>query len=145
MKFKRLHQDPSTYVVILGSNEEVTEQLLGFAQQQKPGSASFTAIGAFERCVLGYFDWQTKKYLEIPIDDQVELLSLVGNLTWADEKPKLHAHVVVGARDGSARGGHLLKAIVRPTLEITLVESPAHLQRRYDPQARIPLIRLDDD
>jgi hypothetical protein len=46
-------------------------------------------------------------------------------------------------RDGSARGGHLLKGWVRPTLEITLVESPSHLERKLDPDAQIPLIRLD--
>ena len=109
----------------------------------KPAGASFTAMGAFQRRTLGYFDWQTRKYQENAIDEQVEVLSLIGNVAWEDEKPKLHAHMVVGLRDASARGGHLLKAIVRPTLEIMLVESPAYLHRRYDTQAHIPLIDLD--
>ncbi|HEY3964337.1 MAG TPA: PPC domain-containing DNA-binding protein [Planctomycetaceae bacterium] len=143
MKVKQICQDPSTYVLVLASGDEVNQQLLRFAGEQRPAGASFTAIGAFERCKLGYFDWQAKKYLENPIDEQVEVLSFIGNLTWDGEKPKLHAHVVVGLRDAAARGGHLLEAIVRPTLEITLVESPTHLQRRYDPQSRIPLIQLD--
>ncbi|HEX4142800.1 MAG TPA: PPC domain-containing DNA-binding protein [Pirellulales bacterium] len=143
MKFKRVSENPRTDVLVLAAGDEVSEQLLGFAKKQQSGSATFTAIGAFQSCVLGYFDWYTKEYLRNPIDDQVEVLSMIGNLTWAEDEPKLHAHVVVGMRDGSARGGHLLKAIVRPTLEIVLIESPAHLQRKLDPESRIPLIRLD--
>ncbi len=143
MKFKRIHDDPITYVLVLSTGDDVTECLLNFAKEVRPAGASFTAIGAFERCTLGYFDWPTKKYLINPVDDQVEVLSLIGNLSWEDDDPKLHAHVVVGTRDSEARGGHLLKALVRPTLEITLVESPAHLQRRYDGQSHLPLIRLE--
>ncbi|HTU27298.1 MAG TPA: PPC domain-containing DNA-binding protein [Pirellulales bacterium] len=143
MKAKQVHGDPKTFVVVLATDEEASEQLLAFAKQYRPGSASFTGIGAFQKCVLGYFDWYEKRYLENPIDDQVEVLSLVGNLSWVKDEPKLHAHVVVGRRDGTAHGGHLLKGWVRPTLEVVLVESPAHLQRQLDPQSKIPLIRLD--
>lgn len=142
MKYQQVHDDPQTYVLVLSTGDEVSEQVLSFASRQRPASASFTAIGAFERCTLGYFDWQSKKYIENRIDEQVEVLSLVGNLTWDGNQPKLHAHVVVGLRDASARGGHLLKGVVRPTLEITLVESPEHLQRFYDREAHIPLIEL---
>lgn len=143
MKFKKVHNDPVTYVLVLSTGDDVTDSLLSFAKEVRPAGASFTAIGAFERCTLGYFDWPTKKYLINPVDDQVEVLSLIGNLSWEDDDPKLHAHVVIGTRDSEARGGHLLKALVRPTLEITLVESPAHLQRRYDGQSHLPLIRLE--
>jgi hypothetical protein len=143
MKSKNIHDDPKTFVLVMATDEEVTEQILSFANKERPSGASFTAIGAFRSCVLGYFDWQTKKYLENPIDEQVEVLSLIGNLAWADERPKLHAHVTIGRRDGSTRGGHLLKAIVRPTLEIVLVESPTYLRRQLDATAQIPLIRLD--
>ena len=136
MKCAQVHADPKTFVLVLATGEEVTEQLLSFAGDHRLGSASLTAIGAFERVTLGYFDWPTKKYLENPVNEQVEVLSLIGNLTWSDAKSKLHGHVVVGLRDGSARGGHLLKAIVRPTLEVTLVESPAHLRRCFDPKPK---------
>ena len=60
-----------------------------------------------------------------------------------NDGPKVHAHVVVGKRDGSAYGGHLVEAHVRPTLEVLVVESPRHLQRRYDSEAHLALIRLD--
>lgn len=56
----------------------------------------------------------------------------------------MHAHVVVGKSDGSAHGGHLLEAYVRPTLEVVLVESPAHLRRRPDRDSGLALIDLNE-
>jgi len=73
----------------------------------------------------------------------VEVLSLVGTIApREDGEPQVHAHVVLGRSDGTTRGGHLLEAHVRPTLEVVLVESPEHLQRRTDEETGLPLISL---
>ena len=45
--------------------------------------------------------------------------------------------------DGSAKGGHLLRGVVRPTLEIVLHRSPAHLRKRHDAASGMALIDLD--
>jgi predicted DNA-binding protein with PD1-like motif len=58
------------------------------------------------------------------------------------DRPKVHAHVVVGRQDGQAYGGHLLAARVRPTLEVILVQPPAYLRRRFDPASGLALIDL---
>ncbi len=92
--------------------------------------------------MLGYFDWQKKDYTRIPVAEQVEVLALVGDIALNDGEPQLHPHVVIGKADGSAHGGHLLEAHVRPTLEVIVTESPAHLQRRSDPESGLALIRL---
>lgn len=131
-----------TFVLIFETGDEVTAGLLDFAQQHKLAAAHFTAIGAFQDLTLGYFDWQRKEYEKIPVREQVEVLSLVGNIVETEKGPKLHAHVVVGKRDGSAHGGHLVDAHVRPTLEVMLVESPNHLQRRHDDASGLALIKL---
>jgi uncharacterized protein len=74
----------------------------------------------------------TKNYREIPITEQVEVISLLGDVALgADGKPALHPHVVVSRADGIAMGG-LLKAHARPTLEVVLTESPRHLHKRKD-------------
>jgi len=131
-----------TFVLVFDTGDAVTNDLLEFARKKKLHAASFTGIGAFERVTLGYFDLQKKDYARIPIDEQVEVVSLVGNIALGDDGPKLHAHVVVGKRDGTAHGGHLIDARVRPTLEIVLVETPAHLRRRSDPATGLALIDL---
>jgi|SRR5579883_543074 len=132
-----------TYALIYETGDEVVSALKGFAKQIKPRSAHFTAIGAFSDAVLAYFDWETKKYKEIPIQEQVEVLTLAGDVAWKDDgEPVVHAHVVVGRSDGTTRGGHLMKAHVRPTLELILTEVPKHLERKHDPASGLALIRL---
>jgi hypothetical protein len=117
--------------------------LQAFAREKRLAGSHFTAIGAFREAQLGYFDWQKKDYQQIHVREQVEVLSMVGDVA-RDEQggPKLHAHVVIGKSDGTAHGGHLLEAVVRPTLEVILVESPHHLQRRHDPESGLALIRV---
>jgi len=132
--------DQRTFALIFDIDEEVMQGLRGFAAQQALRASSFTAIGALRAVTLGYFDWQKKDYDRIRIEEQVEVLSLVGNIARKGDKPKIHAHVVLGKRNGTAHGGHLLEAYVRPTLEIVVVESPAHLAREIDEETGLALI-----
>jgi len=135
-------QGQKTYVLVFDTGDEVIAGLLDFARTHDLGGSHFTAIGAFSSLVVGYFDWGKKDYKKIPLDEQVEVLSLVGDITLDEGRPKVHAHVVVGKSDGTAHGGHLLEAHVRPTLEVILVESPQHLRRQPDKASGLPLIRL---
>jgi len=144
MKSKLLDdRNGKTFAVIFDTDDEVMGGLAEFAKREGLAGSHFTAIGAFRDVTLGYFDWDKKDYLKVPLREQVEVLSLVGDVA-LDERggPKVHAHVVVGRRDGTAHGGHLIEAHVRPTLEVVLVESPRHLQRRHDPASGLALIRL---
>jgi predicted DNA-binding protein with PD1-like motif len=132
-----------TYALILQTGDEVIETLTRFARENGLDAAHFTALGAFERATLAYFDWGKRAYEDIPVEEQVEVLVLVGDIALAPEGgPKVHAHAVVGKRDGTAHGGHVQRGVVRPTLEVVLTESPKHLRRRMDPEAGIALIDL---
>ena len=144
MNSKLLHvnEGQRTYALIFNKGEEVNQTLLDFAQSNQIHAAQLSAIGAFSRVTLGYFDPASKDYKQIPIEEQVEVVSLIGNLTRKNGEPKLHAHVVVGKSDGIAYGGHLLTAKVWPTLEVVLIESPQYLQRRVDEETGLPLIDL---
>lgn len=137
------HEGQRTSAVVLETGDEVAGALRQFATRFNLRGSQFTGIGAFEDVVLGYFDWTSKEYQRIPIQEQVEVLALVGDIGVADGEPRLHAHVVVGKRDGTAHGGHLLEAHVRPTLEVVIVESPAHLERRFDAKTGLSLIRFE--
>ena len=131
-----------TFAVVFETGDEVISGLTGFAKEQKLAGSHFTAIGAFRDATLAYFDWEKKAYLKNPVREQVEVVSLVGDVALdPDGAPKVHAHVVLGRRDGTALGGHLMEAHVRPTLEVVLTETPGHLRRRHDPQSGLALIR----
>ena len=132
-----------TWALVFATGDEVMSSLADFARRQQLRAARFTAIGAFREATLGYFDWGSKQYEKIPLREQVEVLSLVGDVALEGDAPKIHAHVVVGKRDGTAHGGHLLEAHVRPTLEVMLIESPARLQRLFDPESGLALIEID--
>ncbi|MFL6279902.1 MAG: PPC domain-containing DNA-binding protein [Vicinamibacterales bacterium] len=132
--------DTNSFILVFDTGDEVTTELLAFARERSIEAASFSGIGAFQQVTLGYFEIDKRDYKRIPVDEQVEVVSLVGNIACGDDGPKLHAHVVVGRSDGSTLGGHLMDARVRPTLEIMLVESPAHLRRRSDPATGLALI-----
>ena len=143
MKSKLIHEGPQrTFAVVFATGDEVIESLLGFAREQQLTAAELTGLGALSDAVLGYFDWQKKDYKRIPIGEQVEVLNLTGNVALADGEPGLHVHIVLGKADGTAHGGHLLQAHVRPTLEVIVTESPAHLRRRSDPETGLALIQL---
>lgn len=133
--------DGKIWLLVLESGEEVKKTLEGFATREKIEAASFIALGAFQRATLGYFEWDKKTYKKIPVEEQVEVVTLAGDIVAGETgKPSLHAHTVLGRSDGSTRGGHLLEGIVRPTLEITLTQSPAHLVRKPHPELGLALI-----
>jgi predicted DNA-binding protein with PD1-like motif len=143
MKFRLLHEAPErTFAVVFDEGDEVTAGLLQFARETNLLASQFSGIGAFAKVVLGYFDLERRDYKHIPIAEQVEVLSFLGNVALKGNEHRIHAHVVVGKRDGTAHGGHLLEALVRPTLELIVTESPMHLQRVTDEKTGLPLIAL---
>lgn len=143
MRYKLLNADKQkTYAIILDSGNEVMSSIESFAKQENLKASQFTAIGAFSKATLGFFDFAIKDYVKIEIDEQVEVLNITGDISLFKNEVKIHAHAVVGKKDGTAHGGHLLKAIAHPTLEIILTESPSYLQREMDTESHIPLIKI---
>jgi predicted DNA-binding protein with PD1-like motif len=129
-----------TVALVSARGDEVMATLSVWCREQAIGAAHFTAIGAFSDATLGWFDWHSKSFREIPLDEQVEVLTLAGDVALQDDEPRVHAHVVVGRSDGTAHGGHLLRAHVRPTLELVLEQAPVYLRKRHDPESGLALI-----
>ena len=143
MQWKQIEYEPKTFVLIFDTGDEIASLLRQFAVGEGLAGSSFKAIGALSYAQLGWFNWKTKKYdPACVLSEQVELLSLIGDIALKDGVPQVHAHGVVGRADGTAHGGHLLEARVRPTCELILTESPIHLQKKYDPETGIALIQV---
>ena len=143
MRYKLISKQPKTFVLIFDIDDEITDVLKNFAVEQHLAASSFKAIGALSSVQLGWFNWNTKKYeIAAELHEQLELLSLIGDIALQDGKPQVHAHMIVGKSDGTAHGGHLLQAKVRPTCELILTESPTELQKQVDPEIGIALIKL---
>ena len=145
MKSQLIHdQVQTTFALVFEKGDEFVKEMSLFAKQQNLAASHFTAIGAFREAVLGFFDRDKKDYKKIPIKEQTEVLSLIGDIALSENEPKLHAHVVLGKADGTAYGGHLLEAHVWPTLEVVLTESPRHLRRKTDQETGLALIDISD-
>lgn len=145
MKSKLVSQSAGqrTFVLVLDPRDDPMKVIAEFASAQKVTAASLSAIGAFGRATLGWFDLSEKTYRPIEVRQQCEALSVLGDIALDDnDRPSVHIHAVVGLIDGTTRGGHLLSAVVQPTLEVTLVETPMHLHRRKRPELGISLIDL---
>jgi uncharacterized protein len=143
MKSKHIAADTETQVIILDTGEEAFAALTRFANEAGISAASLTAIGAFERATVGWFDIASRSYRKIEVNEQCEVLSAIGDIAVGDDgKPSLHVHIVLGLADGSTRGGHLLAGMVRPTLEVVLTEVPAMLRRKKRADLGIALIDL---
>jgi predicted DNA-binding protein with PD1-like motif len=133
-------QGRKVFALVFDKGEEAKQGITEFAKKNGLGASQVTAIGAFQRATLAYFDREKKEYLKLPIDEQVEVLSLIGDVVIDKGEPSVHAHCVVGRRDGTTRGGHLMEGHVWPTLEVIVSESPEHLRKRYDPETGLTLI-----
>ena len=132
--------DAKEYAVILAKGDEAFSGLTEFAEKYHVVSGHFTAIGALSRVTLGWFDLQKKMYRKIPIDEQVEVLSMIGDFALYQGKPALHTHMTVGHRDGRTSGGHVIEAVVSPTLEVFVTVEPVPLQKKHDPESGLTLI-----
>jgi len=135
--------DVVTYVVVCDPGDEAVSALTGFARSEQLEAAQITAVGAFEHATVGWFDRAAKDYRRIQVDEQCELLSLIGDVAEGEDGPILHMHVVLGLSDGTTRGGHLLEGRVFPTLEAIVTETPARLRKVLRPDIGIALIDLD--
>jgi len=129
-----------TYLLVFHTGQEVMKGLVAFARRHALVAGHLTDIGAISDAVIGYFDPQKKTYLRIEEKGQAEVLSLTGNLALRDNEPFFHIHVALGLRDGSARGGHLFEATVRPTVELVLTTYARPVRRRVDPETGLPLL-----
>ena len=144
MKYKVVEDaDVVTYVVVCDPGDEAVAALTQFARAEDLEAAQITAVGAFEGATVGWFDRQARDYRRIPVDEQCELLSLIGDVAEGQDGPILHVHAVLGLSDGTTRGGHLLEGRVYPTLEAVVTETPAELRKVLRPDIGIALIDLD--
>lgn len=132
-----------TFFLVFDRGDEVIATLRSFAERKGIRGGSFAAIGAFERATIAWWSWTSKEYERREVEEQLEVLALIGDITVENGRPKVHAHVSLGLRDGIGVGGHLLEATVRPTLEMQIVDYGLPLTRVRDKETGLSLIGMD--
>ena len=132
--------DEKVYAVIFYNADEALSGLTDFAIEHKITDAHFTGIGAVAGATLAWLDPAKKIYHRIPVGQQVEVLSLTGDVATFDGKPVVHMHAVLGKPDGSTAGGHVFELHVNPTLEVFITVNTTGLKKRPDADSGMKLI-----
>jgi predicted DNA-binding protein with PD1-like motif len=136
------------YLIRLERGEKALESLRDFADRHPIGFAVIRAIGTFEHVTLGYYNAVDKTYQEKTMGgtpgETLEVLNLSGNIAKGEDGGWIvHAHVTVSRPDYTTLGGHLVEAIVGPTLEVVVQTLPATIRRRHDPDTGLNLWDLE--
>jgi predicted DNA-binding protein with PD1-like motif len=142
MQFKLVKDAPEeqTYAVIFHKGDEALSGLTDFAIQNKIGDAHFTAIGAVSSATLAWLDLTKKVYRRIPVSEQVEVVSLIGDIANFNGKPIVHMHAVFSRSNGSTIGGHVFELDVNPTLEVFITVNKTPLNKKPDDASGMKLI-----
>lgn len=130
----------TSYYIVFKKGERFMEELARFAQDKKIQGAHFTGLGAFSQAEFGCYHVPSKDYHRMHVKEQVELMSLIGNIGVYQNEIKIHAHVVLGKYDGTSAGGHLFEATICPTLELSLNVFKDPLRREMDSSVGLPLL-----
>jgi predicted DNA-binding protein with PD1-like motif len=122
----------ATYIVRLDAGEKIVETLLALCERDEIGAGLFNGLGAVSGAEIGHFDPAANDYTWIKISGPHEIVSLYGNITKVDGKPFIHAHIALGDKPFTVRGGHLKEAVVSVTCEITLTRFRDDIGRTKD-------------
>ncbi len=141
----RFQREGDLYIIRFEDGEVFPDQLLSFLEAQSIRGGGFTGLGAFQRSLIAFFDTAALEYRDIELDEQLEVLALVGNIAVYENAPLIHAHAMLGRRDGTTLGGHLRRGTIRPTLEIFLQVVSGPLRRTLDPEYGLPALDLKDE
>ncbi len=98
------------------------------------------AIGAVQRACIGFYNQQGREYEFITLDQPLEILCLIGNISIKDNMPMVHAHITLGDRSGKAYGGHLAPGTIVFACEYMIqpIEGAAYV-RDFDEETGLPL------
>lgn len=132
---------PRRFLLVFDKGDDFLATLKQFAESNVIRGGFFTALGAFRSATVAYWNPAAKEYERIEVDEQVEVLSLIGNVGTDGAETKIHAHATLGRRYGATIGGHVLAATVYPTLELNLVDYGAAVMRGTDEETGLSLIK----
>ena len=122
----------TVHLVRLEHGDDVYDALTGFARDHTIRAATVTALGAVSRASLRYYDQAARRYVDFVVDEPLEVVAAIGNLSLLDGRPFLHLHAALADAAGHGYGGHVHTGTVAFALEATIVELQG------DPPVRVP-------
>ncbi len=139
MKYKRFDK---TIVVRIDRGEEILDKIRELAIAENIKLASVTALGATNDFTVGVFNTDEKKYYANEFKGAFEIVSLTGTINTMDGQFYTHIHMSAGNDKGEVFGGHLNRAVVSATCEMTVTVIDGEVDRYRDDDVGLNLFKL---
>ena len=121
-----------SYLVRLEPDQEIVAAITRFADDRRIDSGVVSGLGTVHHAVLGYYDRAANEYLRRTIEEDCEIVSLVGNISVKEGKPFAHVHATLGTRNFQALAGHLFEGRVAATCELVVRALPGTVLRKQE-------------
>lgn len=130
------------YVVRINPGQPLIASLQDFCQKQNITLAELSGVGSLKSATLGFFDPQSKQFVQKTFNQPLEMASLIGNVVLQDGKPLIHPHTVVAGADYQALAGHMVEAEVSFTAEIFIRKIDGQIVKAFDPVSGLNLMQF---
>jgi predicted DNA-binding protein with PD1-like motif len=124
--FKKIH------VFRIKPGQELLDGILNYCQANSVSSGVIIGIiGSVENAKLNFLKALPGKYESVDYIGPLEIVCAQGSIALKDETLIIHIHVQLSGQD-ICSGGHLARAIVFSTAEVTIGELDYQLRRQMD-------------
>lgn len=137
MKYQK---DNNTIVLVLEKGEDIVSSVTHIADQQNGKFGSVSGIGACDSVTLNFYNLKSQEYESKDMNEPLELISLLGNISHIDDKPFAHLHATFGTQKYETLSGHLTKAIVSATAEIVITMTSLDINRKRNSEIGLNLL-----
>lgn len=138
---KLIHSENGAYTLNFARGEEVMAGLAAFVRERGIRAAHLAGLGAASRLVLAYYNLETKEYEKKEFAEDVEILSLTGNVGVKEGgEAVVHLHGVFGRRDLGTFGGHIFEMTISGAGELHVASFPGAINRAYDEATGLTLM-----
>jgi predicted DNA-binding protein with PD1-like motif len=124
--FKKIH------VFRVKPGQELLQGITGYCQKSGISSAIVIGIiGSLEDATLNFLKALPGKYHSVEYKGPLEIVCAQGSVALKDSQRIIHIHIQLSTKDICC-GGHLARATVFSTAEVSLVELDYQLMRQLD-------------
>lgn len=140
MIYKRFN---NTLIIRAEKDEDIIEVLKEVIEKENITLGTVNGIGAVKQIELGLFNTLDKIYSKKEFRGDFEIVSLCGNVSTMEHKPYLHLHMAIADNKQYTFGGHMTKAIVSATAELTVNIIDGKIDRYFDEEVGLNLMKFD--
>lgn len=127
-----IKKQQNIYIISVKRDSDFLETLTSFCKTENIFAAYLTAIGASKELTLAWYNLETKSYEDHEFNEDMEIASLIGNVSLVKGTQFIHAHGVFGKQNLSTVGGHVRKLVISAACEVRLEVFEGKIERKPD-------------